>query len=666
MWRERMCSRPPLPAAFLFLLLLLVFLLGRPAWAGHSEGVPEWVRTASAEHVPAYPADTRAAVLLDETTYTVAPDGSAIEHRRRAVKILRPQGRDDAIVFVPFDKDRKLLSLDVWSIGPDGHEYAMKDSEIPEIGFPGQGNLYVDVRAKVARAPGRDPGGVVAYEYEQKSRPYVSETTWEFEGELPRFHQSFTLELPPGFTHAAVWAHHSKSAPADLEHNRWRWEQNGVAGIDLDQVPLRPAESALAGRLTVGYAAPGAGQANLASWKGIGEWYAGLEQGRLAASPEMTAMANSLVGGKTGFYDRTEAVAAWVQTQVRYFVIEMGIGGYQPHPAAEIFQNRYGDCKDKAALLTAMLSSVGVHAALLMVDTSRGAIDPNAPSIRADHMIAAIEIPAGYTSPKLHSVVTADSGRRYLIFDPTWDKTPFGQLEHNLQGSYGLLMEGDRSQILRLPVLSPELNTIQRSAKLELAADGTLTGDVREERFGDVAEYRRSLYSGADQQQQSDFLDRLMRQDFTSFDVSGFKAENVQALNQDLTTTFHLSASRYGRSMGSLLVVRPRVLGLDDLDVDRKARSYPINLRETMTARDDFTVHLPPGYIADELPQPAKFDADFAAYESKTEIRDGTLHYTRTYTVRQLTLPANRYPEVQRLSALIQADEQSSAVLKQK
>ena len=90
--------------------------------------------------------------------------------------------------------------------------------------------------------------------------------------------------------------------------------------------------------------------------------------------------------------------------------------------------------------------------------------------------MAAIEIPKGYESPKLHSVVTAKTGKRYLIFDPTWDMTPFGQLEDNLQGSYGVLMEGKDSQVIQLPVMDPELNTIRRTGKFELSADGSLKG----------------------------------------------------------------------------------------------------------------------------------------------------------------------------------------------
>src|SRR6202020_92037 len=143
---------------------------------------------------------------------------------------------------------------------------------------------------------------------------------------------------------------------------------------------------------------------------------------RLIATPEIAAKAKELASDKTDFYEKTEVIAEFVQKQVRYFVIEMGIGGYQPHYAADIFRNRYGDCKDKATLLVSMLSTVGVHGALVMVDHRRGVVDPDAPSIVGDHMIAAIEIPKGYNSPKLRSVVTAKTGRRYLIFAPTREK----------------------------------------------------------------------------------------------------------------------------------------------------------------------------------------------------------------------------------------------------
>jgi hypothetical protein len=291
-------------------------------------------------------------------------------------------------------------------------------------------------------------------------------------------------------------------------------------------------------------------------------------------------------------------------------------------------------------------------------------IDPAAPSMFGNHMIAAIEIPQGYDSPKLKSVVTAKTGKRYLIFDPTWEKTAYGQLEHNLQGGYGVLVEGADSQLIQFPVLSPTLNTIQRSASFQLQADGSLKGSVTEKRFGDLSELRRDLYTSGNAKEQQEFLDHVMQQDFTTFTISDIKVENVESLNKSLTTTFSLDASRYGKKMGPLLMVRPRVLGREDFELNHEPRTVAIDLKQTMQEQDEYSIELPAGYVVDEMPQPVSLDLGFASYQSSSRLDGNVLHYSRTYTVRELTLPAERYGELQKLAGVIAADEQSSAVLK--
>ncbi len=109
----------------------------------------------------------------------------------------------------------------------------------------------------------------------------------------------------------------------------------------------------------------------------------------------------------------------------------------------------------------------------------------------------------------MHSVVTAKTGKRYLIFDPTWYMTPFGQLEDNLQGSYGVLIEGKDSQVIELPVLDPTLNTIRRLGKFELSSDGSLKGSVTDLRFGDLAETRRHVFSSEGEKKQTEYSKRM-------------------------------------------------------------------------------------------------------------------------------------------------------------
>ena len=283
-----------------------------------------------------------------------------------------------------------------------------------------------------------------------------------------------------------------------------------------------------------------------------------------------------------------------------------------------------------------------------------------------DHAIAAVQIPDGYDSPKLRSVVKTKAGRRYLIVDPTWDKTAFGQLEHGLQGGYAVIVEGKDSEVVQIPVLKPELNNIHRTATLQLQPDGSLTGSYLETRFGDLSERHRSVYLGHDEEAQQTFLQKALSNDLVSFSFSDLKVENADAFNKDLTTRFNLSAERYARNAGPLLMVRPRVIGTQGLTVDRKLRTVPIDLSETMQEKDDFTIQIPDGYLSDELPQPVKFDMDFASYESSTELNGNALHYRRTYTVREVTLPASRYKDLQSLAETIANDEQNCAVLRKK
>ncbi len=252
-----------------------------------------------------------------------------------------------------------------------------------------------------------------------------------------------------------------------------------------------------------------------------------------------------------------------MQRNIRYVGIEIGIGGLQPHSADDVFRNRYGDCKDKATLLRAMLESVGIHSTWVLVDTRRGFVDPDIPSIDGNHAIAAIEIPAGYTNPVLQSVVTAKSGKRYLIFDPTNEWIPIGQIPPYEQGGYGVLSEGGESQLIALPVMAPASDSVDHTIHAQLAADGSLEATVVEQRFGYAAERPRVTFTEGSQQQQRDYLENRLRLDLNTVSIEKLAAEHSTELSRPLELDYSFRAANYARSAGDLLLVRPRILGSD-------------------------------------------------------------------------------------------------------
>src|SRR5215469_13024240 len=186
--------------------------------------------------------------------------------------------------------------------------------------------IYNDTRARVAEPPGGDPGGIVAWEYEKRERPYLAEADWPFQGGLPRISESFNLVLPPGYTFTTTWAHHPRIEPIDLEHQKYRWELNNVPAIDLERIPMSPSSESLAGRMTIHYSGPGLVFPEDGTWKGVGEWYAAISHDRLASTPEIAAKAAQLTQGKSDFYDKAEAIGNYVQRNIRYVAVEIGVG----------------------------------------------------------------------------------------------------------------------------------------------------------------------------------------------------------------------------------------------------------------------------------------------------------------------------------------------------
>jgi len=644
----------------LSLSVLLLAQSARLAHASKNPTLPDWVMQAVG--TTGSWGSARAVVLLNDTLVTVEPDGKAVERDRMVVKILRPEGRRFAMPQVGFSKDVKLESFHVWSIGPDGRHYAMKDSDYVEFGNQSWGMLYEDDRTRAANPPGADPGGIVAWEDTEDLPSYLTENWWNFQGDIPIADTAFEIDLPAGWHQRAVWSRHEPLPATEVAPNHFRWEMRGVKPINLENVSLAPDAAALMGWMDVHYSADPV-PAGDALWAQIGNWYEGLASPQSEGGTDISSQAKSVVTGDD-FMTKLENVANFMQQQIRYVGIEVGIGNLKPHTAEEVFRNRYGDCKDKATLMISMLDAVGIRATWVWVDDRRGVINPDAPAASGDHMIMAIRIPAGYENPLLQAVVTAKTGQRYLIFDPTNQWVPIGQIPDYEQGSYGLLVAGADSQVIQLPVLNPDLESTDRTADLQLAADGTLSGAVTVDRTGALAWDIRARLSMDSNQDQREMIERSLQSDLSTFTLGTESAENILALEKPLVLRYQITAPLYAKQAGNLLLVRPRVLGSDSWGLIDRPRMYPISFDGVGTWKDNFIVKIPPGYTVDDVPDPVNVDAGFATYHSEVRAEGGVLHYERELVLKQVTLPPTDYTELMKLDAAITTDENSDAVLR--
>lgn len=467
------------------------------AWAPQAPArAPDWLRALARTSLPDYPGETEAVMLLNEQITTVSGKGKIKTRYRIAYKILRPEGRGYGLVRVYFDNDTPLTYLKAWSLPAGEKAYEVKEKEAVETS-PFSGVLFEDRRLKWLQIPASHPGNVVGYEYEQKRRPWILQDIWRFQYSIPARRARFALELPAGWEFQAHWVNHAAREPQSTGKNRWVWEVTNVPAVERE--PSMPPWRAVAGWLAVSFFPR---QEHLrgkshGSWRDVGRWYAKLSAGRRRATPEIKQKVEELTAPGPALLDKLKALAAFVQRQVRYVAIEIGIGGYQPHAAREVFANLYGDCKDKVTLLSAMLRQIGIESHYVLVHTSRGVVVPHFPSaLSFNHVILAIQLPED-VAPDLHAVKNHERLGRMLFFDPTDSLAPLGYLPPTLQANYGLLVTKAGGELVELPLLEPATNRLLRTAKMELSPTGRLEGAVREVRWGAPAAARRAHLLGA-------------------------------------------------------------------------------------------------------------------------------------------------------------------------
>ncbi|HEU5351330.1 MAG TPA: DUF3857 and transglutaminase domain-containing protein [Terracidiphilus sp.] len=626
---------------------------------------PDWGVAAAQGATPGYAKDAESVILYDEIVESVDADGRAVETEHEAIRVLAPQGRSDAVCALGYDVDEKIQQMHAWTITAGGQQFEANEKDAIEIGDTSIPVMLSTYKARILKPPAVDVGATVVCETVEQMASYLHEESWGVQSELPVVDQSLELDLPAGMSYAVSWRNMDALKPVEVAPNHWRWEVKDERPLDLRDVPSHPNRTALAARASIDWGELGV-QGTDNRWRAIGNFASNLEAGRPDPTPEITAETQQLIAGAPDFFSRVQRITEYIQKNVRYFVVERGIGGWQAHPAGEIFRNRYGDCKDKTTLLISMLRVAGIQAFYVPVDDRRGVVAPDAPSFYGNHMIAAIEIPAGVQDKRLQAVVTAKNGKRYLIFDPTNEAVPAGTLPSYEQGGYGLLADGQQSWIMALPVLGPEASVAVRKGSFALAADGTLTGTVSVDRDGTQGANLRLALKDADQKEQRENLERNLAGDLPGVALNSFTYADPPALEKPVSLDYSVTAGQYAHQAGNLLLVRPRVVGTDGLAFDDHPRTVPIDLQATGEWRDSFDIKLPAGYVVDELPDPVNVDMGFASYHSKSTAEGGVLHYERDYEVKKVQIPAADSLQFRKLESAILSDERGTAVLRQK
>jgi hypothetical protein len=632
-------------------------------------GAPAWMRAQQSAAVPAHDADADAVILYRETVLTVTSGGKIKRLNRQVTKILRPDGVARAKPRFYYGPNNLITDLHAWSIPPDGKDYEVRERDAIDSVDPDVDGweLVTDQRMKQLAIPGAQVGTLIGYEIERELRPEFTSEDWDVQDVLAIGEERFTLVLPSGWSFESRWLNHDIDAPRNLGPNQWVWVLNQVAPVKIE--PYMPPWSGIAARMMLSWSAPGGKSSGNSTWNDIGVWYGRLVSDRRAASPAIKQKVAELTANAPSTLAKVQALARFIQTDIRYVAIELGIGGHQPHFAADIFSHRYGDCKDNATLLSTMLKEIGVESFYVIINTERGAVSLSTPpNLQFNHAILAIVLPAGEGADLPAQIVSPRWGR-LLFFDPTDPFTPFGSLRGELQANFALLVGQDGGELVQLPQIPAELSGVTRTATMELDDQGTLSGKVNEvHRGGRAALQRAQLRAASIETDRIKPIERLAGASLSNFQVLSASISNLHAEDRPFEWHYTLEVANYSKTAGDLLLLRPRLLGNDAAGFleNPGVRVQPIEFDEPERDIDIVEINLPAGYDVDELPPATNIDDGFASYHSKTEFSGRTLKYTRTLEIKELSVPSSKADQLRQFYRKITEDERNSAILKRR
>ncbi|NOZ57844.1 MAG: DUF3857 domain-containing protein, partial [Calditrichaeota bacterium] len=461
---------------------------------------------------------------------------------------------------IPYDSKSTVEKIRARTISPDGKITVLDPEDIYDISLYPEYIWYSDQRAKIFALPNVEVGSVLEYRYTMTIGNLTFWHSWVFQGDDPVVLSRFKLVSP------AEWDVEYKVYGLDVKpkvqkapkgfRSTYVWEARDVAPLkpEFGMPPLREC----AARLAI---AP----AGMKSWQDVGKWYSNLADPQMQADEAIRRLADELTQGATTDREKLRRLYEWVRDEVRYIAVEVGIGGFQPHPAAQVLRHRYGDCKDMATLLCTLGQEAGLDVRQVILSTwQNGLPDTSLHSqLQFNHVIAVAR-----------GVDSTD-----VWMDPTEKGCPFGKLPWYDQGLPALVVSrtGD-AELVTTPAEPPDSNRVVLRWDVELDTSGAATVRGLLSLRGAQASELRERFQLMSQDARRFWLETSLASRCSGAELVDFTVSGLDPLQDPLQIRYTFETSTFTASVQDGLVLYPgRFTGFDLPDLfRRRERKLPV------------------------------------------------------------------------------------------
>ncbi len=590
------------------------------------------------------------------------------------LKIFTARGREShSKVDIYFTNRMRVKDVAARTIKPDGSIIELKKEDVFERTIVRASGRKV--KAKSFAVPGIEPGAIIEYRWREVVGEGASAnyTRLQFQRDFPIQTVSYQVKPYGGYVNSVMRAQYFNMPNVEPKKAK-----NGFYELALQNVPAfreeprMPPEDQVRWWMIL-YYAPNEKLEPAKYWKDLGKNLHELLKSRMKPNDEVKRAAVEAVGDASTPEQKLERIFNYVRAKIKN--VSDDASGLSPAEREKLKENKspgdtlkrgVGDGGDIDLLFAALATAAGFDARVaLTADRGDYFFDPS------------ITIPI-FLEP---SSIAVRVGDQWRFYNPGLNLVPHGMLRWQEEGTITLITDPKEATFVFSPMSPPEKSRIKRTARLKLAEDGTLEGDVRVEHTGHAAAERKESYDDETPDEREKGLKDSVKARLSTAEISDIRIENVSDASKPLVYTYHIRVPAYAQRTGKRLFIQPAFFQRNVGPLfPVSGRKNEIYFSYPWSEEDKVQIDVPEGYALDNAESPASLNGgDLSQYNVKLAVTtDGrTLIYQRTFIfgappkeggafdMNRLRFPSTSYEQLKNYFDYIDAQDGHTISLKQ-
>ncbi|RPH94488.1 DUF3857 domain-containing protein [candidate division KSB1 bacterium] len=574
-----------------------------------------------------------AVILLDHSMTELKKDGQSIVHREFLCKILDERAKD---VFgdqsVRFDADQDTVIIESartrlpdgqW-IEPEADAFTLTSA--PEVQWA---SAYSQLKQRNVAFPGMAVGAALHFMYRIEPKPGAKPPKKPQDGGITLFggYEPILDKRCTVITEAPRLIRHEMQ---NSDYKPLVSEQGGrITYIwtmqNCPQIVREPNSVGLADLV------PRLVWTTFSDWEALGlyvaEWFWEKVDSSAQAVEGFLKITSPDLHGKPALMH----TANWMLFNIRTVRLAFGSVGYEPNAADRVWQNKYGDPRDKAVLLTSLLRAYGFNPVPVLVQNSSTPFS-NLPVLEQFR----------------HIILAVPTESDTIWLDPTADFYTPGTLPYNATLGTGCMLTAGAPMLLNVPAGSADSRGAKTEIRTTLKLDGELTGSAVCVPQGDRAASARRQFKDQKAQERDIYTQTVASSFGQGTNVKGFTVSNVADLNEPVAVQLDFECPEFAVKQGDLMLVElpgmPFDFGSTGFYPALPQVKYPVQLPGRRRTISEVTLSIPQGYAVSFMPSPLVIDNPFVNFELTTSQEQSVIRWTQTVEIKGDKVSVADYP----------------------